>query len=81
MRPCLADHPSHSSSRASGVGLPSLAVVESEAVRQHALGRYGVGTIAIGQADLRIAFSCTELEQIEDLFAVIARSVRDLRAA
>ena len=54
--------------------------VESDAVRQHALGQYGVGTIAIGQTDLRIAFSCTELEQIEGLFEIVARSVRDLRA-
>ena len=54
---------------------------ESEAVRQHALGKYGVGTIAIGQTDLRIAFSCIELGQIEDVFAIVAQSVRELRAA
>jgi aspartate/methionine/tyrosine aminotransferase len=54
--------------------------VESEALRQHALGQYGVGTISLGQSDLRIAFSCIELEQIEDLFAIVAKSVRELRA-
>lgn len=53
--------------------------VDSNALRQHILHHYGVGTISLGESDLRIAFSSVERERIEDLFGVIARGVRELR--
>jgi aspartate/methionine/tyrosine aminotransferase len=53
----------------------------SEAVRQQALNAHGVGTIAIGETDLRIAFSCIDLEEIPDIFRLLAQSVRELRRA
>lgn len=53
--------------------------VEAEAVRLDLLERHGVGTIALAEHDLRVAFSCLELEHIADCFARIADSVRHLR--
>ncbi|TVR45287.1 MAG: aminotransferase class I/II-fold pyridoxal phosphate-dependent enzyme [Planctomycetota bacterium] len=55
--------------------------VDAEAARLDLLERHGVGTIALGGGDLRVAFSCLELEQIADCFARIADSVRHLRAS
>ncbi|HET7560683.1 MAG TPA: aminotransferase class I/II-fold pyridoxal phosphate-dependent enzyme [Limnochordia bacterium] len=55
--------------------------VDAEALRVHLLERYGVGTIALGATDLRVAFSCTELDQIEPLFDCIYRGVQDVRRA
>lgn len=54
--------------------------VDAESVRQKLLDEYGVGTIALGGTDLRVAFSCIEEHQIEDLFDKIYQSVLDVRA-
>lgn len=53
--------------------------VDSNTVRLHALKKYGVGTISIGETDLRVAFSCVDIDQIEDIFDIIAKSIRDLK--
>lgn len=53
--------------------------VDSNDVRKYALEKYGVGTISIRNTDLRIAFSCVEVEDIEDIFEIIAKSIRELR--
>lgn len=55
--------------------------VSAEALRQHLLEKYGVGVIALGQTDIRIAFSCVEENQIEELFELIYQGVKDLEAA
>jgi aspartate/methionine/tyrosine aminotransferase len=55
--------------------------VGAEALRLHALDRYGIGTIALGETDLRIAFSCLETGQIEDLFRTLHQAWRDLANA
>ena len=54
--------------------------VTAEELRRHLLDRYGVGTIATGERDLRIAFSCVEKEQIAELFDTIYRAAEELRA-
>ncbi len=54
--------------------------VDAEAVRQRLLNEYGVGTIALGQADLRVAFSCTEESDLGDLFDRIHSAVLDVKA-
>ncbi len=54
--------------------------VDGEAVRLRLLERYGVGLIATGGPDLRVAFSCLELEQIEPMFEDVARAIRELQA-
>jgi len=53
--------------------------VDSEEVRKLALNKYGVGTISIGSTDLRVAFSCVDIDQIEDIFDIIAKSIRELK--
>jgi aspartate/methionine/tyrosine aminotransferase len=52
--------------------------VEAEALRIHLLERYGVGLIALGRYDLRVAFSCIDEEQVEELFDTILRGFEDL---
>jgi len=52
--------------------------VEAEDLRIHLLDKYGIGTIALGKTDLRIAFSCIEEEQIEELIDLIYQGAKDL---
>ncbi|TFE27874.1 aminotransferase class I/II-fold pyridoxal phosphate-dependent enzyme [Cohnella luojiensis] len=52
---------------------------EAEPVRQRLLNAYGVGTIALGTNDLRIAFSCIEEPNLEDLFDRIHQAVLDVK--
>jgi aspartate/methionine/tyrosine aminotransferase len=54
--------------------------VDAESVRQRLLSEYGVGTIALGQTDLRVAFSCIEEHQLEDLFDRIYKAVLDVKS-
>ena len=44
----------------------------------HLLRHYGVGLISLGTADLRVAISCIEKEDIAELFDTIYRGVKDL---
>ncbi|MNI95113.1 hypothetical protein D3C73_1533290 [compost metagenome] len=53
--------------------------MNAEELRQHLIREYGVGTIALGDTDLRIAFSCIAEENLEDLFDLIYRGVQDLQ--
>lgn len=55
-----------------------LKTIDAETLRTHLLNKYGVGTIALGKTDLRVAFSCIEEDNIEELFDVIHRGVKDL---
>jgi aspartate/methionine/tyrosine aminotransferase len=55
-----------------------LKTVEAEPLRVHLLDKYGVGLISLGQQDLRVAFSCVEKEDVEELFDTIFRGVEDL---
>jgi len=55
-----------------------LKTVDAEKLRVHLLEKYGVGTISIGQTDLRIAFSCIAEENIQELFDIIFQAVQDL---
>jgi aspartate/methionine/tyrosine aminotransferase len=56
-----------------------LNTVDAESLRSHLLTRYGVGTIALGATDLRVAFSCIEEENLEELFDLIYQGVLDLQ--
>lgn len=53
--------------------------VTAEAARVKLLDEHGVGTIALGAHDLRVAFSCLLESQIADVFKRIAEAVRTLR--
>jgi aspartate/methionine/tyrosine aminotransferase len=55
-----------------------LKTVHAETLRAHLLNEYGIGTIALGETDLRVAFSCIEEEHIEELFETIYRAVKEL---
>jgi aspartate/methionine/tyrosine aminotransferase len=55
-----------------------LKTVESETLRLHLLDHYGVGLIAMGKHDLRIAFSCLEESDIRELFDTVLKGVEDL---
>jgi aspartate/methionine/tyrosine aminotransferase len=52
--------------------------VHAEALRVHLLDNYQIGTIALGETDLRVAFSCIEVNQIEDLFEDIYKGAKEL---
>lgn len=52
--------------------------VEAETLRVHLLDNYGVGLIALGEKDLRVAFSCLDLGDIEVLFDTVLQGVNDL---
>ncbi len=52
--------------------------VDAERLRVHLLDKYGIGLIAIGNRDLRVAFSCLEQEQIPELFETVYRGIQEL---
>lgn len=58
-----------------------LKTVDAEKLRVHLLDKYGVGTIALGTTDLRVAFSCIEEANVEELFSLIYQGVKDLTGA
>ncbi len=57
-----------------------LKTVDAEALRVHLLDQYRVGTISINPTDLRIAFSCVDEENLEELFEAIYMAAKDLEA-
>jgi hypothetical protein len=42
------------------------------------LEEYGVGVIADGERDIRVAFSAVDVDQIPALYAALASAARDL---
>ncbi len=52
--------------------------VDAEKLRVYLLDKYGVGTISITPTNLRIAFSCLETNEIQDLFDLIHQACQDL---
>jgi len=52
--------------------------LDAETYRKHLLEKYGVGVIADGEHDIRIAFSAVEIDQLEDLYTVLATAAREL---
>lgn len=55
-----------------------LKTVEAEPLRVHLLDKYGIGLISLGTHDLRVAFSCVEKEDIQELFDTVLQGVNDL---
>ncbi len=53
--------------------------LDAETYRKHLLERHGVGVIADGETDIRIAFSAVEESALENLFATLATAARELR--
>ena len=52
--------------------------LDAETFRKHLLEKYGVGVIADGERDIRIAFSSVDEGQLEDLYTVLATAAREL---
>ncbi len=55
-----------------------LKTVDAESLRVHLLDKYGVGLISLGKTDLRVAFSCLEKEDTQELFDIVLKGVNDL---
>ncbi|MGM0454278.1 MAG: aminotransferase class I/II-fold pyridoxal phosphate-dependent enzyme, partial [Thermodesulfobacteriota bacterium] len=55
-----------------------LKTVKAEPLRVHLLDKYGVGLIALGEHDLRVAFSCLEETDVRELFDTVLQGVLDL---
>ena len=55
-----------------------LKTVNAEELRLHLLNKYGVGVISLGETDIRIAFSCVEEEDIQDIFNIIFQAIKDI---
>lgn len=51
---------------------------DAETLRLHLLDNYGVGLIALGATDIRVAFSCLELGDVEELFDIVYKGIQDL---
>jgi aspartate/methionine/tyrosine aminotransferase len=52
--------------------------VKAEPLRKHLLEKYGVGVIALGDSDIRVAFSSIEESQVEELFDILLQAIKDL---
>jgi aspartate/methionine/tyrosine aminotransferase len=57
-----------------------LKTVEAEPLRVHLLNKYGVGLISLGKQDLRVAFSCVEKKDVQELYDIILQGVKDLES-
>ncbi len=55
--------------------------IDAEEFRRHLLEKYGVGVIADGERDIRIAFSSIEEGELEELFSLMAAAAGDLLGA
>jgi len=52
--------------------------VDAEELRIHLLEKYGIGLISLGKTDIRVAFSCLDQNDIQELFDTIYQGVEDL---
>ena len=53
--------------------------LDAETLRLHLLDKYGVGLISVGKSDLRVAFSCLDEKDIQELFDLVLQGVNDLK--
>jgi aspartate/methionine/tyrosine aminotransferase len=49
----------------------------AEEIRLRLLDKYGVGIISLGQKDIRVAFSCIEEPQVQELFDLLYNAVME----
>jgi aspartate/methionine/tyrosine aminotransferase len=54
--------------------------VDAERLRVHLLDAHATGLVATSPTDIRIAFSCLEVAQVEPLFEVLHRGIQELRS-
>lgn len=54
--------------------------VDANKLREHLLDAHQVGLIATSATDLRVAFSCLEVDQVAPLFETVHKAIGELRA-
>ena len=54
--------------------------LDAEQFRLRLLDKYGIGVIAVGGTDIRVAFSCVEEPEIPELFELMCRCAREMKA-
>ncbi|MFA7643363.1 MAG: aminotransferase class I/II-fold pyridoxal phosphate-dependent enzyme [Sphaerochaetaceae bacterium] len=64
----------------SGYFMSFVCAGDAEKLRLHLLDTYGVGTISIKNAFLRLAFSSTDMDEIEDLVRIVYKAAQELFA-
>ncbi len=52
--------------------------VDAEKLRVYLLDEYGVGLISTSETDIRVAFSCLEVDEIEPLFECLHKAIQEL---
>jgi aspartate/methionine/tyrosine aminotransferase len=55
--------------------------VGAEPYRKHLLEKHGIGVIADGERDIRVAFSAVEIDDLPELYSTMATAARELRDA
>jgi aspartate/methionine/tyrosine aminotransferase len=53
--------------------------IKAEQFRQQLLEKYGIGVIATGESDIRVAFSCVEESDIPTLFDLMFRCAKEMQ--
>ncbi len=53
--------------------------IKAEPFRQRLLEKYGIGVIATGESDIRVAFSCVEESDIPTLFDLMFRCAKEMQ--
>jgi aspartate/methionine/tyrosine aminotransferase len=53
--------------------------VNANTLREHLLDKHQVGLISTADSDLRVAFSCLEVEQVQPLFDIVHQAIGELR--
>ncbi len=54
--------------------------IDAETYRKHLLEHHGVGVIADGKRDIRVAFSAVDAESLPELYEVLATAARELKS-
>jgi hypothetical protein len=55
--------------------------VSAHTLREHLLDKHQTGLISTSDSDLRVAFSCLEVEQVEPLFETVHLAIGELKNA
>jgi aspartate/methionine/tyrosine aminotransferase len=53
--------------------------VDANKLREHLLDKHGTGLICTAPSDLRVAFSCLEVDQVAPLFEAVHTAIQELR--
>ncbi len=54
--------------------------VDPEKLRHYLLDNYSLGIISLQPSDIRIAFSCLELDEIEEVYEIIYKAIKELQS-